>query len=213
VTQSPSALTRLGDDIVALIREHRRAFIGLHLAYLALFGVGILATLLIPELRPGGLGALQGDAGAGGLGGVIGDAYRSGNVAVAAVVTFGVNLLSASLLQTTVPSLVIPFLGVVITLARGLSWGVLFTPVGAEDATFLIHWVTLVIEGAAYVFAGFAAWVHGRMFLQPQRHGFETRRAGYVGGLVATLQLYVVVIILLVIGAVYEAFTVIHLIA
>lgn len=200
-------------DVADLIREDRRAFLVLNLAYLGLFGLGILATVVIPELRPGGLGALQGEPGTGGLGAVIGDAYRSGNVAIAALVTFGVNLLSASLLQTTVPSLVIPFLGVALTLARGLSWGVLFTPVGAEDPTFLIHWVTLAIEGAAYVVVGFAAWVHGRMFLQPRRYGFATRRAGYVGGLAATLKLYVLVIVLLVIGALYEAITVIHLIA
>jgi len=206
-------MRRLIRDIVAIFREHRRAFLVLSLAYLGMFGLGILATVLVPELRPGGLGALQGDPAAGGLGAVIGDAYRSGNVALAALVTFAVNLLSASLLQTTVPSLVIPFLGVALTLARGLSWGVLFTPVGAEDPMFLIHWVTLAIEGAAYVVVGFATWVHGRMFLQPRRHGFETRRAGYAGGLIATLKLYVVVIVLLIIGALYESVTVIHLIA
>lgn len=200
-------------DVAAVIRKDRRAFLVLNLAYVALFGLGILATVLIPDLRPGGLGALQGDPGTGGLGAMIGDAYRSGNVALAALVTFGVNLLSASLLQTTAPSLLIPFLGVALTLARGLSWGVLFTPAGAEDPSFLIHWVTLAIEGAAYVVVGFAAWVHGRMFLQPRRYGFETRRGGYVGGLVATLKLYVLVIVLLIVGALYEAITVIYLIA
>ncbi|KQZ22471.1 hypothetical protein ASD43_14240 [Microbacterium sp. Root553] len=207
------AMRRLARDIVAIIQEHRRAFLVLNLAYVGMFGIGILATALVPELRPGGLGALQAEPGTGGLGTVIGDAYRSGSIAIAAVVTFAVNLVSASLLQTTVPSLVIPFLGVAATLARGLSWGVLFTPFGAEDPTFLVHWVTLAIEGAAYVVVGFAAWVHGRRFLQPQRHGFETRRAGYVGGLVATLKLYVLVIVLLILGALYEAVTVIHLIA
>lgn len=206
-------MKNLAGDIIAILREHRRAFVVLSLAYVGLFGVGILATAVFPELRPGGLGALQGDPGAGGLGAVIGDAYRSGNVALAAVVTLGVNLLSASLLQTTLPSLVIPFVGVAITMLRGLSWGVLFTPVGADDATFLIHWVTLAIEGTAYVVVGFASWVHARTFLQPGRYGFENRRAGYVGGLVATLKLYALVTVLLVIGAVYEAVTVIHLIA
>ncbi|PJJ73658.1 hypothetical protein CLV46_3253 [Diaminobutyricimonas aerilata] len=212
---SASALhygARVVRDVVALIRSHRRAFVALNLGYLGMFGLGILATALVPELRPGGLGAV-GDPGAGGLGGLIADSYRSGNVALAAVVTLGVNLLSASLLQTTLPTLIVPFLGVVSTLVRGLSWGVLFTPVGAHDALFLVHWVTLAIEGAAYVVVGFAAWVHGRFLLQPQRHGFATRRAGYVGGLLATAKLYALVVALLIIGALYEAITVIFLIA
>lgn len=183
------------------------------LGAVACFGIGILATLLVPELRPGGLGALQGDPDAGGLGALIADSYRGGNVALAAVVTLGVNLLSASLLQTTLPSFVIPFAGVAVTLIRALSWGVLFTPVGAADTTFLIHWVTLAIEGAAYVVVGFAAWVQGRYWIQPERFGFADRRSGWVGGLAATLKLYAVVALLLVIGAVYEAVTVIHLIA
>jgi len=179
----------------------------------ALFGLGVLATALVPELRPGGLGALQGGPEAEGVGGLITDAYRSGDVALAALVTFGVNLLSATLLQTTLPSLVIPFAGVAVTLVRGLSWGVLFTPFGQPDATFLVHWVTLAIEGAAYVVAGFAAWVHGRLWLQPTRFGHATRRAGYVAGLRATLLLSVAVVVLLAIGAIYEAITVIAIIA
>lgn len=178
-----------------------------------MFLLGILATALIPELRPGGLGAIHGGPESTGLGTVIADAYRSGNIAIASIVTFAVNLFFASLLQTTLPTLVIPFLGVALTLLRGLSWGVLFTPVGAPDALFLVHWVTLLLEGAAYVVVGFAAWVQARYFLQPKRFGFGTRRAGYVGGLLATAKLYVPVVVLLVVGAVYEAITVILVIA
>lgn len=192
---------------------HRRALLVLATAYLVAFLLGILATALIPELRPGGLGALQGDPAAPGIGTLIADAYRSGNVAFAAAVTLAVNLFSASLLQTTLPSLVVPFLGVALTVVRGLSWGVLFTPVGAEDPRFLIHWVTLAIEGAAYVVVGLAAWIQGRYFLQARRFGYRTRREGYVGGLLATAKLYLVVVALLVIGALYEAVTVIYLIA
>jgi hypothetical protein len=197
----------------AIIRTHRRAFVVLTAASLAAFLIGILATLLVPELRPGGLGALQAGSGTPGVGSLITDAYRSGNVLIAAVVTLAVNLFLASILQTTLPTLIVPFLGVLLTLVRALSWGVLFTPVGAEDPRFLIHWVTLVIEGAAYLVVGFAAWVQGRYFLQPNRFGFVSRGAGYRAGLVATLRLYILVVILLVIGAIYEAISVIYFIA
>lgn len=197
----------------SLIRDHRRSFIALAATYISLFAVGVLVTVVVSELRPGGLGSLGGGATTTGLGQIITDAYRSENVALAALVTLAVNLFSASLLQTTIPTLIVPFIGVVITMVRGLSWGVLFSPVGADDSAFLIHYVTLLIEGAAYVLVGFASWVQARMFLQPSRYGFSSRRAGYVGGLVATLQVYVWVVGLLIVGAIYEAVTVIYLIA
>lgn len=204
-------------SIISSIRgtlgTHRRALLALTAISLGAFLLGILATALVPELRPGSLGALQGETGTPGVGTVITDAYRSGNVLIAAVVTLVVNLVLASLLQTTLPSLIVPFLGVGITVLRALSWGVLFTPVGAEDLRFLIHWVTLAIEGSAYLVVGFAAWVHGRYVLAPQHFGFPTRRAGYVAGLAVTAKLYLLVLALLVVGAVYEAVTVIYFIA
>ncbi len=200
-------------DVSALLRAHRRALLVISAGFLAAFALGVILTALFPPLRPGGLGALDGGASTAGVGSLIADAYGSGNIAWAAAVTFAVNLLLASLLQTTLPTLIVPFLGVLLTIARGLSWGILFSPVGQPDATFLIHWVTLVIEGAAYVIVAFAAWVQGRRFLQPRRYGYARRRDGYVAGLVATAKLYVLVAALLVIGAVYEAVTVILFIA
>ena len=206
-------MTSLVSTALAVIREHRRALLTIGLLYVALFGVGVLATALIPELRPGGLDGLGGDAPATGLSALITDSYRSGNIALAALVTLGVNLISASLLQTTLPTLIVPFLGVAITLVRGLSWGVLFSPVGADDPGLALHYVTLILEGAAYVLVGFAAWVHGRRFVQFRRYGFASRREGYVAGLRATLSIYVGVFVLLVVGAIYEAVTVIAFIA
>ncbi len=206
-------MTSLFSTALTVIREHRRALLTIGLLYVVLFGVGVLTTAIVPELRPGGLGGLSGGAEATGLSAVITDAYRSGNIALAALVTLAVNLLSASLLQTTLPTLIVPFLGVAITLGRGLSWGVLFSPVGADDPGLALHYVTLVIEGAAYVLVGFAAWVHGRRFLQPRRFGLATRREGYVAGLRSTVALYLWVLALLVIGAIYEAVTVILFIA
>ncbi|WP_284232440.1 hypothetical protein [Arenivirga flava] len=73
--------------------------------------------------------------------------------------------------------------------------------------------MTLLIEGAAYVLVAFAAWVQGRMFLQPRRYGLTSRRAGYVGGVKSTLKLYLPIIALLVIGAIYEAVSVIFVIS
>lgn len=209
----PGGTGTLRDTLRDLVTTHRRALLALALGYLGAAALGVLATVLVPALRPGGLGALGAGGEAAGVGALVADAYRSGDVLLAAAVTLGVNLLVASALQTTLPTLVVPFLGVVLTLVRGLTWGVLFTPVGAEGTGLAVHAVTLLIEGAAYVVVGLAAWVHGRYVLAPQRYGFAGRRAAWAGGLRATARLYVVVLGLLVVGAVYEAVTVIHVIA
>ena len=195
------------------VREHRRALVVLGLVNLALFLAGVLLTVLVPELRPGGIGQLHGEPDTPGLGTLVADAYRSENVIWAAAVTFVVNLVLASMLQTTLPSLIVPFVGVVITAVRIFSWGILFTPAGQDDATFLFHYVTLLIEGAAYVLVAFASWVQARRFLQPRRFGLPNHRAGYVAGLRATGRLYVWVVVLLLIGAIYEAFSVIYIVA
>lgn len=198
---------------MALIREHRIALLAINLGYFGLFGLGILSTALVTELQPGGLGALEAEGGNSGVGAAIAESYRSENVLLALVVTFLVNLILASVLQTTIPSFIIPFLGVAITLFRGYTWGVLFSPIGTDDASFLIHWVTLLIEGEAYVFVGLASWVQSRYWVQAKRFGFANWRRGWLGGLVVTAKLYVPVILLLLIGAIYEAITVILFIA
>jgi len=69
----------------------------------------------------------------------------------------------------------------------------------------------VLVEAMAYVLAALAAYVQGRMLLLPQRHGFDNRWQAYLGGLRATAQLYMLVILILLIGAVYEAFELVHL--
>lgn len=197
----------------AVARFDRHALVILSAATLAAFGLGIFATALVPELRPGGLGALDASSSGSGIGWLIADSYRSGNVVYAAAITFAYNLIFASILQTTLPSLIAPMLGVVITIVRSVSWGILFTPIGANDPSFLVHWVTLLIEGAAYVLVGFAAYVQGRMFLTPNRYSLATRKQGYLAGIRASLRVYSWVALLLLIGAIYEAVTVIFIIA
>lgn len=49
--------------------------------------------------------------------------------------------------------------------------------------------------------------------VQPQRFGLPTRRAGWLAGLWATASLYLWVVVLLIVGALYEAVTVIAFIA
>lgn len=195
------------------MRRHRVALVVIAGLSLTMFGLGILTTAFVPELRHGGLDAIGTDSISPGLSDLFDELFRTRNVAMTAAVIFGVNLVTVAILQTTVPSLIIPVVGILITLARAYTWGIIFTPLGESDPSFLVHWVTLLIEGGAYTLVAFAAWVQARMFLQPRRHGIPTHGRGYVHGLLATLNIYTWVVLLLVIGAIYEAVTVIYVLA
>ena len=191
-----------------VLRTDRRALIVLSSVYLGLFGLGILVSALAPDE------AFVADPAGGelspGMAEFFEATFASKNVALTALAVFGVNFFAISVIQTTIPSFIIPFVGVLLTGFRLFMWGIIFTPIGEEDPSFLVHWVTLLIEGAAYVLVAFAAWVHGRMFLQPSRYGIEGRGRGYLEGLKATGKIYIWVFILLVIGALYESVTLIY---
>ena len=74
------------------------------------------------------------------------------------------------------------------------------------------HSLTLILEGQAYIMAMLTAYVHGRAFLWPRTAGVTTHWAGYKVGLSRTLRIYVLVVLLLVLAAIYEALEVILLV-
>jgi hypothetical protein len=47
--------------------------------------------------------------------------------------TFAVNLFAGSLLYITLPSLVLPFVGIGLGLVRATVWGLMFSPQSAPD--------------------------------------------------------------------------------
>lgn len=195
------------------IKRHRAALAVLVASFGGLFLAGIALTLFVPELRPGSLAVLRPEDEAGGLGSFVTSAYSSGNVVYAMSVTLGVNLLWASLIQTTLPTFIIPYFGIFATGLRFFFWGVLFTPVGTADSSIFIHYVTLCLEGAGYTLAALAAWIYSQMFLKPQSYGFNSKQEGFKAGSFATLKIYLLITAVLVVAAAYEAVSVIYFIA
>ncbi|WP_156462155.1 hypothetical protein [Rhizobium sp. Leaf311] len=206
-------ILRKTPTLFEILKYHRETAFVLAASFVALFIAGIASTLVIPELRPGGLGALRNGGESGSLGWLISSAYSEGNIPYAMAVTFLVNLMWAGFLQTTLPTFVVPYLGVVVTGLRFLLWGILFTLVGANDQSIFIHYITLFLEGFAYALAALAAWIHSRMFLRPGLYGLRSRIQGYKAGLVATAKIYIIIIPALIMAAAYEAISVIGFIA
>jgi hypothetical protein len=72
--------------------------------------------------------------------------------------------------------------------------------------------VTYVIEFQAYILLVLGAYLLGRSWLRPGSVGAPNRRAGYVSGLRQIGWLSLPALVLFVIGAVYEAFTLRYLV-
>jgi hypothetical protein len=105
----------------------------------------------------------------------------------------------------TLPSLVIPFAGLLLGTVRGLLWGLLFAPVTGFDPQVLWHVPVLLLEGEAYVIAmlGVAVW-----WGQTIRARGGRLRA-WREGLVFQARIYALVALVLASAAVYEAVEVI----
>jgi len=116
-----------------------------------------------------------------------------------------VNFLIGSLATITLPSLVIPFIGVLMGAYRAFLWGLIYSPTSpAMQMILLPHSLTLLLEGQAYILAMLGVVIQGRGLLSPRTVGATTHRQGLWVGIKLSAQLYVFVILFLIIAAIYE---------
>jgi len=194
------------------IKEFRRAYIVLNLVYYGLVICGMVYVAFNPALQQLLLEAVGSAFTEGPLSTVAG-AYTGGQILLAIVLTFVVNLTIASFLWITLPSLVVPFSGLVTGACRAILWGVLLSPSSPEMSAVMIpHSLTLILEGQAYILAMLAAYIQGRAFLWPATVGATTHGEGYRAGVKRSLRLYLLVAIVLAVAAVYEVLEVIYII-
>jgi hypothetical protein len=197
----------------AEIKERRTAYIILNAAYYGLIATAMVAVAFKPAVQQHLIANVRHAFMASGPSSHTVNAYKSGNVPVAIMLTFLVNLLGGAFACITLPSLLLPFSGLVMGLFRATLWGLVLSPSSAKLAmTMIPHSLTLVIEGQAYILAMFAAYIQGRAFLWPQSIGAQTHWQGYMAGLRRTLNIYPLIIALLAVSAVYEALEVIYIV-
>ena len=195
-----------------IVKECRRAYIVLNVVYYGLVVVGMIYVAFNPSLQKTLLEA-AGGAFTSGPFAAVGSAYSGGQVLSAVALTFVVNLIVGSIAVITLPSLVIPFSGLLVGAYRAVLWGLMLSPAAPELRLIMVpHSLTLILEGQAYILAMLAAYVHGRAFLWPQSVDATSRRQGYVIGVKRSLRMYVLVVLVLAVAAVYEALEVILLI-
>jgi hypothetical protein len=192
-----------------LIRDARRPYIVLNLAYYGLVACALVYTLFDRSLHQALMDAVGTALTEGALAPVL-DAYTAERVIPAIGLTFGINLVVGSFVSITLPSLVVPFSGVLVAALRAVLWGILFSPqevagVGAgEVVAGILLVILLLLEGQGYVLALFGAYLHARAFLRPQSVGATGHAQGYWYGLKQQAPIYLLVALVLLVAAVYE---------
>jgi hypothetical protein len=193
------------------IKESRRAYIVLNLVYYGLVLCGMIYVAFNRSLQQSLL-ELVGSAFTQGPFSVVGSAYVGGQVLQAMVLTFVVNLFIGSIAVITLPSLVIPFSGLLTGAYRAILWGLLLSPTTPVLRWVMVpHSLVLILEGQAYILAMLAAYVQGRAFLWPCSVGVTTHRQGYGLGVKRSVRIYLLVVLVLAVAAVYEALEVIFI--
>jgi hypothetical protein len=195
-------------EALSLIKKDRKVFNLINIGYFATIIIGMLIIHSNPKLQEQLL-ALVGNAFSSGPMQYLTGAYTNGEIINAIGLTFIINLVVGSFIAITLPSLIIPFSGFVIGAYRALVWGLLFSPdMTGLDLSKVIMGIgiglLLIFEGEAYVLGLFAAFLQSRAWVKPALSGAENHRQGYLAGIRLTIRIYLLVIGMLLIAAIYE---------
>ncbi|MHC4724542.1 MAG: hypothetical protein ACYS9V_09885, partial [Planctomycetota bacterium] len=191
------------------IRKYRYLFLSLHLVYFGAVLFFSIVAYMLPEMQFALLTGIRAaiTSGSGPLA-AAGEAYGSGNMLRAAWVTLLINFFLGSLVSITIPSLIIPGIGIIVALFRAVMWGLLLGPTFVRlSAAMLPHSFTLLLEGEAYIVATFFSLLIP-VYLFRKSEG-PTVLQRYGKALMMNLRGYLIVLALLVIAAIYESVEVI----
>ncbi|MGW4798553.1 stage II sporulation protein M [Nonomuraea sp. NPDC004297] len=183
-----------------IIRADLRAYLLINALVYGVLLLGMALAIIFPDLHAARTSSFV-DGGQGALVNTV-----IGNPWVFGATIFLVNVFATALLLIVLPSLVIPFAGLIVFVIKTIDIGIILAPVDQISALVLIpHSLTILIEFQAYVLVMFGAYLLGRSWLRPATVGATTRRQAYVRGLSRLGRLWLPALALFVIGAVYEA--------
>jgi hypothetical protein len=194
---------------IAQVADARRPFALLNLFYFGIVFSAMAVSLFDRSLQEALKSSILAGVASGPLAGVLG-AYQGGHFLSAFLMTFVINLLVGSFAAITLPSLILPFSGLLVAALRALLWGVLFSPplsgiTLARVLAALVVLGVLLLEGEAYVLAMLGAYLQGKALLFPRSVGSGSHWEGFRRGVFISLQIYVLVILTLFAAALYES--------
>ena len=190
-----------------IIRADLRAYLIINAIAYGVFATGFVAAMIFPELGADRVATIEGDGTA--------DLVRSllMNPWLFALMIFGVNVFTIGALLIVLPSLVVPFAGIAVFAQRAFIIGTGLVPTTDIAAVGLIpHSLTALIEFQAYALLMFGAYLVARSWIRPRSVGALTHRRGYVRGLQQLGWLSLPALGLFIVGAVWEAFSLRHLV-
>ena len=125
-----------------------------------------------------------------------------------ALVIFAVNTFQVGAAMIVLPSMLVPFLGIALFAYKALTLSMAIVPTTPTLwVAFIPHSLTLVIEFEAYVLFMLGAWILGRSWLRPGTVRAATRRQAYLLALRRVGWLSLAAVMLLVVGALWEAWS------
>ena len=196
-------------SILDSVRDAWQPYVMLNAIYYGLVAVAMAYTAFNRSLQETLMAAVGESLTQGPLAPVL-EAYTAQRVLEAIGLTLGVNLAVGSFATITLPSLVVPFSGLLMAAIRALMWGVLFSPQIAgglglgELLVGALLGLLLLLEGQGYVLAALGAYVQGKAFLWPKTVGETGPIQGYLHGLKESARIYVLVALVLLVAAIYE---------
>lgn len=198
---------RLFRRALETIQANRRAYLALNAILYGSVLAGFGAGLLFPGLTAAQRESFE----AGGQA----DLVRSllDNPWLFALAILANNALRAGLLNIVLPSMIVPFAGVVWYVYSLFTVGLLLAPVDRDGWLVLIpHSLTVVMEIQAYVLLALGAYLLGRAWIWPRTVDAENRRQAYLRGLRQLGVLSLPALALLVVFAFYESFSIVYLV-
>jgi len=200
------------DDLIEIFKKDWNLFLAVNAIYFGVLLVGGVIALFIPETQAAVLAVLAGQLQSGTLSPVA-QAYGTGSILNAAVSTFVNNFMNGTVYSITIPSLLFPPYALIVGCLRALTWGIAFAlPYGHMTLRVVVpHYLTLLIEGEAYVIAIFGCLRQIEGLIWPRRMGETSRIGGYLRAVSDNIRLLILVAVILAVGAVYEAFELLYI--
>lgn len=192
---------------LATLRDNFVPYVVLNATSFGVFFAGLVVGTIWPDVSRQASAVVGSLAGMSPASDSASAAVDGGHVWFLATIILGANILFGGLLMAILPSLVIPFAGLAVHVIFSGLLGLMFAPSDGWNI-LLLHMPTMVIELAAYVFFMLGAYRLGVSLLFPRSNGFDSRLASYRQGIIDLGWLCVPAVLLLVLGAAYEAFEV-----
>ena len=155
------------------LKRARRPYLVLRLVYYGLIAWTMVYVSCDRTIQQRFGQVLLDTLGSGPLATVI-DAFSAGQALRTVGLIFAINLIGATLFTITLPSLIVPFSGLLLFGVRALLWGILFAPQfdavgGVWDVLAGLGVLGLILlEGEGYILGAVGAYVQGRALLWPR---------------------------------------------